>query len=298
MLRQPRRRGDAGLRQGPDPGARISRQGQGADQQGRLPRPLRRRAGARRLSRGGLVHVRRTAPTSTRSSIGTSSTARSSRGFAFDAESRPSADDRRPAGALEIAQNIPATRAPRHRARRASASAAGRHARQQGRADARQDVLRAGLRRRPLQFPRRRPSEGTFDDGEGEAADALAALSLRAGALRRRGARAAGRARRLFVRRVRADDRRAIGRRASGWCSWVPPCAASPRRRSRPTPSSSTARRTRSCRLPEVFAWARPQALPSSCSPDAAISSTAGCCSCKRTITGMWHWASRGLRGA
>ena len=46
--------------------------------------------------------------------------------------------------------------AGRHRAGRASASAAGRHARQQGRADAGQDVLRAGLCRRALQFPRRR----------------------------------------------------------------------------------------------------------------------------------------------
>ena len=83
-----------------------------------------------------------------------------------------------PAGALEIVLNVPAARAARHRARRASASAAGRHARQQGRADAREDLLRAGLRRDALQFPRRRRDrEGAFDDGVGETADALAALA-------------------------------------------------------------------------------------------------------------------------
>ena len=74
--------------------------------------------------------------------------------------------------------NVPDGSAARHRAGRASASAAGRHARQQGRADAGQDVLRAGLRRDALQFPRRRRSRrARSTKAIGETDDALAALA-------------------------------------------------------------------------------------------------------------------------
>ena len=58
--------------------ARPERAGPGAGQQGRLPRPLRRRPGRGRLSGRHLVHLRRRRPTSTRSSTRTWSPARSS----------------------------------------------------------------------------------------------------------------------------------------------------------------------------------------------------------------------------
>ena len=59
---------------------------------------------------------------------------------------------------------------------------------------------------------------------------------------------AAGRARRLLVRRVRADARRAARRRAQRLVLVGPAVAASPSRPCPPTRSSSTARRTTSCR--------------------------------------------------
>src|SRR6185436_19255596 len=107
VLRQPWRLGAASLRQGADPRPGRSGQGQGSDEQGGLPRPLRRRTGARRLSRGGLVHLRR-----------------SRRHRRDHRPPRPSRRDRReaphltpksterstipgPAGPLEIAQNVP-----------------------------------------------------------------------------------------------------------------------------------------------------------------------------------------------
>ena len=87
----------------------------------------------------------------------------------------------------------------------------------------------------------------------------------RAGGARARAARAsarrpAGRAGRVLVRLVRADARaRQRASPASGWCWSDRRSAASRSSRSPPTRSSSTARRTTSCRWPTCFAWARPQ---------------------------------------
>ena len=259
-----------------DQGARAQRQGQGADQQGRLPRPLRGRAGDRRLSGSGLVHLRRPRGHRRDHRPPRRSAARSSRGYAFDAEDHASGSSiDGPAGALEIVLNAPETRAARHRARRASASAAGRHARQQGRADARQDVLRAGLRERALQLSRRRRVRGA----RSTTATARPTTRSRRSRMRRPrfGRPLPGRAGRIFVRLIRADARR--GERGRGADGAGRPGGWTIRGRRGPGRHDRDPRRGRTtwCRSPTCSLGAAAGAAGRSSFPAAAISSTAGC---------------------
>src|SRR6185369_2464300 len=154
------------------------RQGEGPHEQGGLPRPLRRRPRARRLSRGRLVHLR------------------GSRRHRRD--HRPPRDERRdrretphltpkstdrstiagPAGALEIAQNVPETPP------RGIALVAHPHPLQGGTLDNKvaQTLAKTfhalGYAAIRFNFRGVGRSEGVFDDGDGEAADGLAALAF------------------------------------------------------------------------------------------------------------------------
>ena len=148
--------------------------------------------------------------------------------------------------------------AARHRAGRASASAAGRHARQQGRADARQDVLRAGLRRRALQFPRRRRSRPA------RSTTASAKPTTRSPRSPTRATRfgealpvvLAGFSFGTFVQ-TRVAQR---GRARSASCWSVPRSAASPSRRVPADTIVIHGEEDDVVPLADVFAWARPQA--------------------------------------
>ena len=120
-------------------------------------------------------------------------------------------------------------------------------------------------------------SAGAFDDGIGETDDALAVLAHAPGEVRRR---AAGRARRILVRLVRADARRARRMDAQRLVLVGP---AVRRFAVEDVPADTIVVHGEEddvVPLADVLAWARPQELPSSCSPAAAISSTAGCRSC------------------
>ena len=213
---------DAGVREGARQGARPGRRGQGAHQQGRLPRPLRGRPGARRLSRGGLVHLRGPRRHRRDHRPPHREAARSSSGCAFDAAHH--AARRRstgPRARSRSSSTSPDGAAARHRAGRASASAAGRHPRQQGRADAREDVLRARATRRCASTSAASAHSERRVRRRRSARPTTRWRSL-AHARATFGADAAGRARRVLVRRLRADARRAARGRRSGWC-WSGP---------------------------------------------------------------------------
>ena len=238
---------------------------------------------------GGLVHLRRPRRHRRDHRPARRRAARSSSGCGFDAEDDRALHDRRSRRRARGRAQRPRARAARHRAGRASASAAGRHARQQGRADAREDVLRAGLRRACASISAASArSAGAFDDGVGETEDALAALALRAGALRLGDALPVVLAGFSFGI-VRADARRAGGRRASAWCWSGPRCGASPSTPCPPTRSSSTARRTTSCRSPTCSPGRGRRSCRSSCFPGCGHFFHGRLPQLQRMIAGMWH---------
>ena len=184
-----------------------------------------------------------------------------------------------PAGALEIALNVPA------HAPRGIALVAHPHPLQGGTLDNKvaqtlaKTFFALGYAAVRFNFRGVGRSEGTFDDGAGETADALAALAH---------ARTRFDLRRTRCRSCSPDSRSAPtcrrGSRSrsppSGWCWSAPRCGASPSRPCPPTRSSSTARRTTSCRWPTCSRGRGRRSCRSSCSRVAAISSTAGCRSC------------------
>ncbi len=149
--------------------------------------------------------------------------------------------------------------AARHRARLPPASAAGRNARQQGRADAREDVLRAALRRGALQFPRRRSI------GRQRSTTASARPTTRLPCWRSRAGVSAKRCRsRSRAFRSARSCRRASPRacRPSASCSSAPPSTASP---CQTVPADTIVIHGEEddvVPLADVFAWARPQQLP------------------------------------
>ena len=228
-----------------------------------LPRPLRGRTGAGRLSRGRLVHLRR--PRRHRRDHRPPHRRRRDRRAAEDLT--PRTTERLtidgPAGALEVVLNRPP---PRRAALRGIALVAHPHPLQGGTLDNKvaqtlaKTFFALGYASVRFNFRGVGASEGAFDDGVGETDDALAALAWAQRALRRRRCRVvlAG----FSFGSLRADARREDGRLRAAWCWSGRPSAASRSTTFPPTRSSSTARRTTSCRSPTCFAWARPQELP------------------------------------
>src|SRR6185312_1040943 len=178
LLRRVRRRRDAEICEGPHQGAPHGGQGPRADQQGRLPRPLRRGSGAGRLSRRRLVHVRRR--------------------IRHRRDHRPARHERRdrraaahlsaraverlviagPAGGLEVAVNLPAGEPA------GLALVAHPHPLQGGSLDNKvaqtlaKTFAAIGYAAVRFNFRGVGKSEGTFDEGAGETEDALAALAF------------------------------------------------------------------------------------------------------------------------
>ena len=184
-----------------------------------------------------------------------------------------------PAGALEVALNVP------DQAPRGIALVAHPHPLQGGTLDNKvvqtlaKTFVALGYVAVRFNFRGVGQAAGAFDEGIGETDDALAALAY---ARDRVSATRAGRARRILVRLLRADARRAASDRASAWCWSAPAVDRFPRRQQcRPTRSSSTARRTTSCRSPTCSPGRVRSSCRSSCFPAAGISSTAGCRSCR-----------------
>ena len=288
VLRQPRRRGVAGVRQGADPGARASaararcgstrRAASTAAKKGRCSSSIRKRSGT----------PTSTAPTSTRSSTGTSFTARSSRGSAFDAEVDRARDDRRPG-------RRPRDRAERRRRRRPRGIAlvAHPHPLQGGTLDNKvaqtlaKTFFALGYAAVRFNFRGVGQSQGTFDDGAGEAADALAALRFAQDALRR-GTRAAGRACRILVRartcrpssrnRSTAERLVLVGPAVRRFAAAVPPDTI-----------VIHGEEDDVVPLAEVLAWARPQALPVVVFPGCGHFFHGRLPQLQGTITGMWQ---------
>ena len=217
-----------------------------------------------------------------------SSTARSSKGFAFDPAVDRTQHDRRSRGRPGDRAERSGHCAPWHRDSRAPASAAGRHPRQQGGANPGEDVLRFGVRHGPLQFPRRRPVGRHLRRRRRRSCRCAGGASLRAGALRLERKPVADRPRRLFVRRVRADEGRASGGRAT-------PSARRTRRAAFHHHDGSRRHHRHHGEvddvvpLGEVLAWARPLELPVVVFPGCGHFFHGRLLHLQRAIAGMWH---------
>ncbi len=198
-----------------------------------------------------------TAPTSTRSSSGTSSAAKSSRGCAFDAQDDRALHDRRSrrrAGdrvRTSLRTRPAASRWSRIRTRCRAARSTTRSRRRSRRHSSRWATPRPRFNFRGVGR-----SQGAFDDGVGETADALAALAH----ARANRPRAARRARRLFVRHLRADARRAVDRRRAPGAGRSRGAALRARGRVRRTTIVVHGEEDEIVPLADVLAWARPQA--------------------------------------
>ena len=282
VLREPRRRRAARLREGPHQGARPERQGQESGSTRPAASTAARRARCSSSIPKASGTPTSTAPTSTRSSTVTSSGARSSRGCAFDAE-----DDRaaRRSTAPPARSRSSSTR-PRSRRRAAS-----RSSRIRIRCRAARSTTRS-CRRSRRRSSRWATSATRFNfRGVGRSRrDASTTASARPTTRSRRsryaqqrfgGQSAAGRARRILVRHVRADARRRRRSPRSGSCWSGRRCSASARRTvaaGHDRHPRRGGRRRAARRRARVGAAAG--SCRSSCFPAAAISSTAACRSC------------------
>ena len=195
-----------------------------------------------------------------------------------------------PAGDIEVVVDAPA--ATRCAASRCvpSASAAGRNARQQGRAHACKTFYAMGYVAMRFNFRGvgrvgglvRRRYRRDRGRARGARACALRASAKRCPSRSRdsRSARSCRRASRSRSKpertRARRPRRQPLRRRA----------------RARRTRSSSTARRTTSFRSPTCSRGRVRRSCPSSCFRAAGTSSTAACCSSQRVVTALWPRAA------
>ena len=129
-------------------------------------------------------------------------------------------------------------------------------------------------------------SAGAFDEGIGETEDALAVL---AHARETFGAGAAGRARRILVRLVRADARRAARHARSAWCWSARRSALRRRQRCRPDTIVIHGEEDEWCRSPTCSRGRGRRSCRSSCFPAARHFFHGRLPQLQRVITGMWQ---------
>ncbi len=137
-------------------------------------------------------------------------------------------------------------------------------------------------------------SEGAFDDGAGETDDALAALAHAKAPLRR----APRRARRIFVRLVRADPRRGDDRRRTPGAGRARGDVASANAAVAEDTIVIHGEEDDVVPLADVLAWARPRELPVIVFPGCGHFFHGRLPELTRTIAGMWHGATTVVPGA